>query len=162
VDSSQNISLYPFNPPAGVTKRFSRFVMSFAATDQPSDQPLVLCVEDDSDLAYLLQFILDREGFAVQQAADGQIARRWIEAASAPPALILLDVMLPHADGYELLDLIRARPDWAQVPVIMLTARSRERDVVRALDAGASEYIVKPFKPDELRSRIKRLVKKTK
>lgn len=126
-----------------------------------SDKPLVLCVEDDSDLAYLLKFILDREGFAVHEATDGQLARQWIDAASAPPALILLDVMLPHADGFELLNLIRARPGWARVPVIMLTARSQERDVVRALDAGASEYIVKPFKPDELRSRIKRLVKKT-
>lgn len=118
-----------------------------------------LCVEDDSDLAYLLRFILEREGYEVHEAKDGDIARQWIAAAAEPPALIMLDVMLPHADGFELLTLIRARAEWAQVPVIMLTARSQERDVVRALDAGASEYIIKPFKPDELRARVKRLMK---
>jgi DNA-binding response OmpR family regulator len=125
----------------------------------PKEKPLALCVEDDSDLVYLLKFILEREGFAVQEAADGDSAQKWIAAATAPPALIMLDVMLPHSDGFHLLNVIRAREDWAKVPVIMLTARSQERDVVRALDAGASEYIVKPFKPDELRARIKRLLK---
>lgn len=123
-------------------------------------KPVALCVEDDSDLVYLLNFILSREGFDVHSAADGQLAQQWIESAKVPPALIILDVMLPHADGFHLLNLIRARAGWTNVPVIMLTARSQERDVVRALDAGASEYIVKPFKPEELRARIKRLMRK--
>jgi DNA-binding response OmpR family regulator len=126
-----------------------------------NNQPLALCVEDDSDLAYLLQFILEREGFAVEIAANGDLAQKWIEAAAAPPALVMLDVMLPHADGFHVLNIIRANAAWAAVPVIMLTARSQERDVVRALDAGASEYIVKPFKPEELRARIKRLMRKS-
>ena len=112
-------------------------------------------------MAYLLKFILEREGFTVEIATDGHSAQQWMDAAAAPPALIMLDVMLPHADGFHLLNVIRARAGWAQVPVIMLTARSQERDVVRALDAGASEYIVKPFKPEELRARIKRLLRKT-
>jgi DNA-binding response OmpR family regulator len=123
-------------------------------------KPLALCVEDDSDLVYLLKFILNREGFDVQEAADGDIAQKWLAAAESPPALIMLDVMLPHTDGFHLLNLIRARAGWANVPVIMLTARSQERDVVRALDSGASDYIVKPFKPEELRARIKRLLRK--
>ena len=125
-----------------------------------NDKPVALCVEDDSDLAYLLRFILEREGFAVEILVDGDLAQKWIAAAAAPPALIMLDVMLPHADGFHLLNVIRARAGWSNVPVIMLTARSQERDVVRALDAGASEYIIKPFKPEELRARIKRLIRK--
>lgn len=68
--------------------------------------------------------------------------------------------MLPHADGYELLALLRSRPGWEAVPVILLTARSQEKDIVRALEAGADDYMVKPFKPDELRARVRRLVKK--
>jgi two-component system, OmpR family, alkaline phosphatase synthesis response regulator PhoP len=68
--------------------------------------------------------------------------------------------MLPHADGYELLALVRAQPGWETVPVILLTARSQEKDIVRALEAGANDYMIKPFKPDELRARVRRLVKK--
>ncbi len=129
-------------------------------TAATTGKPLALCVEDDSDLAYLLRFILEREGFTVAVATDGDLAQKWIAAAAEPPALIMLDVMLPHADGFHVLNVIRERAAWAAVPVIMLTARSQERDVVRALDAGASEYIVKPFKPEELRARIKRLMRK--
>ena len=125
------------------------------------DLPVVLCVEDDSDLAYLLQFILEREGYAVAVVCDGDSAQKWIAAAATPPALVMLDVMLPHTDGFHVLNHIRENAAWASVPVIVLSARSQERDVVRALDAGASEYIVKPFKPEELRARIKRLMRKS-
>ena len=93
-------------------------------------------------------------------ATDGDLAQKWIAAATEPPALIMLDVMLPHVDGFQVLNVVRERTGWGSVPVIILTARSQERDVVRALDAGASEYIVKPFKPEELRARIKRLMRK--
>ena len=118
-----------------------------------------LIVEDDDQIAYILRFILEREGFTVQLAADGRSAKKLIEAL-APPAIVTLDVMLPHADGYELLRAIRARPGWEKVPVILLTSRSQEHDIVRALDAGANDYMVKPFKPDELRARVRRLTKK--
>ena len=122
-------------------------------------QPSALVVEDDDQIAYILRFILEREGFAVNQAATGNDARKLIETM-APPAIVTLDVMLPHADGYELLALVRARPGWETVPVILLSARSQEKDIVRALEAGANDYMVKPFKPDELRARVRRLVKK--
>jgi DNA-binding response OmpR family regulator len=117
-----------------------------------------LVVEDDDQISHLLRFILEREGYAVHAARDGRAALEAI-ATLAPPAVVTLDVMLPHADGYELLGRIRAQPGWAAVPVLLLTARSQEKDIVRALDAGASDYLVKPFKPDELRARIRRLVK---
>ncbi len=118
-----------------------------------------LVAEDDEQLAYILRFILEREGFEVQAAPDGRTAKELISTLQ-PPAIVLLDVMLPHVDGYELLAQVRAKADWQAVPVIMLTARSQEGDIVRGLEAGANDYMVKPFKPEELRARIRRLVKR--
>lgn len=118
-----------------------------------------LVVEDDRLLVHLLKVILEREGFVIVEAADGLAARTWIDNAPAPPDLITLDVLLPHANGYQLLESIRAKDGWKTVPVIMLSAKSQEQDVVRALDSGASDYVVKPFKPEEFRARIRRLLK---
>ncbi len=116
-----------------------------------------LVVEDDADIGQLLQFILEREGYAVERVVDGRAALARL--ASGPPAdLMLLDVMLPHATGQEVLVAVRAQASWNKVPVVMLTAKSRESDIVYALDAGANDYIVKPFQPAELKARIRRLV----
>jgi DNA-binding response OmpR family regulator len=120
-----------------------------------------LVVEDEEQIAYLLRFILEREGYTVELAREGRAAQDFI-TSSAPPALVMLDVMLPFVDGYQLLAAIRAQDGWEDVPVMMLTAKSQEKDIVRALDSGAADYMVKPFKPDELRARIKRLVKERK
>jgi two-component system alkaline phosphatase synthesis response regulator PhoP len=117
-----------------------------------------LVVEDDAQIAHILKFILEREGFIVHAASDGRQALALIGTLPAP-SIVTLDVMLPHADGYELLARIRAQAGWEAVPVVLLTARSQERDIVRGLDGGANDYLVKPFKPDELRARIRRLVK---
>ncbi len=117
-----------------------------------------LVVEDDEQIADILKFILEREGFAVHLARDGRTALGLIGSLPAP-RIVTLDVMLPHADGYELLRAVRARSGWQEVPVLLLTARSQEQDIVRALDAGANDYVVKPFKPEELRARVRRLVK---
>ena len=120
---------------------------------------VALVVEDDEQIAHILRFILQREGFEVQVAADGRRAEALIDSLP-PPSIVTLDVMLPHADGYALLARIRARADWQAVPVVLLTARSQEKDIVRALDGGANDYLVKPFRPDELRARVRRLVKR--
>ena len=120
-------------------------------------QPSVLVAEDDGQIAYLLQFLLEREGYRVLYAPDGRESQRLIDGM-APPALVILDVMMPYADGFEVLAHLRAKPDWRNTPVIMLTARSQEKDIVRALDAGATDYVIKPFLPDELKARIRRLV----
>jgi hypothetical protein len=122
---------------------------------------VALVVEDDDQIAYLLRFILEREGFKVEAAADGRLANDLVMNGPTP-ALVLLDVMLPFMDGYQLLAAIRARKGWETVPVLMLTAKSQEKDIVRALDSGAADYMVKPFRPDELRSRIRRLMKESK
>ncbi|MCX7143321.1 MAG: response regulator [Proteobacteria bacterium] len=118
----------------------------------------VLVVEDDDTIAFLVQFLLEREGFGVDLARDGRAAEQRV-AAMQPPALVILDVMLPYIDGFELLEKIRAREGWEKIPVIMLTAKSQESDIVRALDAGASDYVVKPFQPNELLARVRRLTK---
>jgi DNA-binding response OmpR family regulator len=118
----------------------------------------ILVVEDDDNIAQLLQFMLEREGHGVTVLADGEAALRHI-ATEAPPALVLLDAMLPYHDGLTLLREMRALADWAITPVLMLTARSLEADIVRALEAGASDYVVKPFQPQELLARVRRLVR---
>ena len=119
---------------------------------------IALVVEDDDQIGYLLKFILEREGYAVHLATDGLVAREFVNTAPAP-SLVTLDVMLPHVSGLELLAAIRAKDDWKDVPVLMLTAKAQEKDIVYALENGASDYIVKPFKPDELRARVRRLAK---
>lgn len=130
------------------------------ATDPSARQaPRLLVVEDDADISFVIKFMLEREGFAVEVANDGRMAEALI-AAGEPPALAVLDVMLPFVDGFQLLKKIRATEAWSAVPVIMLTAKSQEGDIVRALDAGASDYVVKPFQPEELLARVRRLVRK--
>jgi DNA-binding response OmpR family regulator len=124
----------------------------------PDTPRTALIVEDEDQIAYLLRFILEREGYKVELASDGQVAQHLI-LNGMPPSLVLLDVMLPYVDGYQLLAAMRAKAGWETVPVLMLTAKSQGKDVDRAIDSGATDYMVKPFKPDELRERIRRLVK---
>ena len=127
-----------------------------AASPEPANQPVVLVAEDDTQIAYLLQFLLEREGYRVALAPDGREAKRLADEIP-PPGLVILDIMMPYADGFEVLAHLRAKAEWKDVPVIMLTARSQEKDIVRALDAGASDYVIKPFLPEELKARIRRL-----
>jgi DNA-binding response OmpR family regulator len=123
-----------------------------------SAQPTVLVVEDDVHIAHVLSFMLDRQGYRVTHLADGRAASTHVLANPAPD-LVLLDVMLPYVDGFELVGLIRAQPAWQDTPVIMLTAKNTERDTVRALEAGASDFVIKPFQPQELLARLRRYLK---
>jgi two-component system alkaline phosphatase synthesis response regulator PhoP len=117
----------------------------------------ILVVEDDDNIASLLQFMLEREGHVVTVRADGEAGYLHIITQPAP-ALVLLDSMLPYRDGLSLLKTLRVQPGWESVPVVMLTARSLERDIVSALDAGARDYVIKPFQPHELLARVRRLI----
>jgi two-component system alkaline phosphatase synthesis response regulator PhoP len=128
-------------------------------TEKASPASLILVVEDDEHISDLLTFLLERQGYRVQACRDGREARAFIEATALVPAMVLLDVMLPFIDGFELVGLIRGRPTWKAVPVVMLTAKTTEADIVRALDAGADDYIVKPFQPNELMARVRRYVR---
>lgn len=126
--------------------------------DQSIRNDEIMIVEDDEHIAQLLIFIFQREGFKTVYAADGQAAWQMIEQ-NPPPALVMMDIMLPYQDGFRLLKKMRNQPGWEKLPVIMLTAKSREGDIVRALNAGANDYVIKPFQPGELVARVRRLLK---
>lgn len=119
------------------------------------DKRSVLIIEDDLHIAYLLGHLVEQEGFAVERAPDGRSAAERLKSLPAPD-LVLLDVMLPYTDGFELLSKMRASPGWKEVPVIVLTSRTREEDAVRALGLGADDYLTKPFSPAELVARMHR------
>lgn len=110
----------------------------------------ILVVDDDRALAEMLSMALQAEGFLTDHAVDGAIAVDLFREVK--PDLVLLDVMLPSLDGIEVCERIRAE---SGVPIIMLTARTDTRDVVRGLEAGADDYVVKPFKSAELVARIR-------
>jgi DNA-binding response OmpR family regulator len=124
-----------------------------------NQQPTVLVVEDDDHIAQVLKFMLERQGYRVVHLADGRAAASHVESATSLPDLVLLDVMLPYVDGFEIVRLMRARGEWAGVPVLMLTAKNTERDTVRALDAGANDFVIKPFQPNELLARVRRFLR---
>ncbi len=126
----------------------------------PNDQaPLsILVVEDDEHIAKILSFMLERQGYRVTHVADGRAATEHVASHQAPE-LVLLDVMLPYVDGFEIVRQIRARAEWAGVPILMLTAKNAEQDTVRALDAGADDFIAKPFQPNELLARVRRALR---
>lgn len=118
----------------------------------------IMIVDDDNIISTLLQHLLQRRGYETQIVKDGRMASELIDKMSAPK-LVILDVMLPFMDGFELIKLIREKDDWKDVPVIMLTSKAQEKDIVRALDAGANDYIVKPFQPQELMARVRRFLR---
>jgi DNA-binding response OmpR family regulator len=121
----------------------------------PRANASVLVAEDDEPISQLLRFMLERARYTVHVAHDGREAKEFIEN-NAPTDLVLLDVMLPFFDGFALVGLVRAQPAWKATPIIMLTAKTQEQDIVRALQAGANDYILKPFQPAELLARVKR------
>ncbi len=117
-----------------------------------AEPTLVLVADDNDDILALVTFRLERAGYAVIQARDGQEALRL--AVEHRPSLAILDLMMPRLDGYEVTRGIRADPAIADMPVVLLTARSQEADVARGFEVGADDYIRKPFSPQELVSRI--------
>lgn len=121
------------------------------------DSLTVLLVEDDSLISSVLEYLFVRHGFIVRVAIDGLEAQAIIQSNEAPPNIAVFDLLLPYLDGYELLQLVRKQPAWANVPVIVLSGKAQEEDAVRAFKLGASDYIVKPFQPNELIARILRL-----
>lgn len=115
----------------------------------------VLLVEDDLDLLDLTTYALRREGYSVLAAVDGQQAlQRWEEET---PDIILLDVHLPKLNGFEVCRRIRSE---SETPIIMLTARSEEEDIVRGLQVGADDYVTKPFSAKQLSARMKAVLRR--
>ena len=121
----------------------------------PTMQTILVC-DDDELLVELLTHRLGARGYHVVVAADGGAAVR--QASECDPDAIVLDMMMPVLDGQQVLRRLKADPATADIPVIMLTARRQERDIVGTLELGADDYLVKPFIPEELMSRLARLV----
>ena len=117
----------------------------------------IVIAEDDIYTAHLLNFILEREGYEVHTAKDGGEALKSIK--SIVPDLILLDVMMPVMDGYDVLKKTKEDEKLKHIPVIMLTAKGQEWDIVKGFELGTDDYIVKPFSPAELLVRIKKRLK---
>jgi DNA-binding response OmpR family regulator len=120
------------------------------AADQ--SRPVVLVADDDHDILTLVRFRLERAGYEVIQARDGEEAVRL--AVEHEPDLAVLDVMMPKLDGYEATKQLRGHETTSRLPVILLTARVQEADVARGFEAGADDYVKKPFSPQELSARV--------
>ena len=118
----------------------------------------ILIVEDEADIRELLRFNLEREGFSVLEAADGNEGLKL--ARQHMPDLVLLDVMLPGFDGFEVCRRLGAQSETANIPVLMLTARGEEMDRVVGLSLGADDYVVKPFSVRELMLRIRAVLRR--
>ncbi len=113
----------------------------------------VLLIEDEQPIRDMIRFALSREGIDMVEAGDVDTARRVL--SSCLPDLILLDWMLPEISGIKFLKEIRKKPELAKIPVIMLTAKADEEDKIVGLEAGADDYVTKPFSPKELVARIR-------
>jgi DNA-binding response OmpR family regulator len=122
----------------------------------PREQPIVLAADDDDDILALVAFRLERSGYTVIQAHDGEEALQL--ALESRPDLAVLDVMMPKLDGFELTRRLRAEEATSQMPIILLTARAQDADVAQGFEAGADDYIRKPFSPDELRARVQAIL----
>jgi DNA-binding response OmpR family regulator len=120
------------------------------------ERPVVLAADDDEDILELIAFRLEHSGYTVLQARDGQEALDL--ARTSRPDLAVLDVMMPKIDGFEVTRRLRADDSTTRMPIILLTARTQEADVQRGFDAGADDYIRKPFSPQELRARVQAIL----
>ena len=118
----------------------------------------ILLVEDDADMVNLARRWLERAGHAVQHTADGPAALKLVEADPLPD-LVLLDVMLPKMDGFELLRRLRAAPRTKSLPVMMVTSFSRDKDVERGRSLGANDYLVKPLMELDFLKRVEHLLR---
>ena len=121
-------------------------------------QPYVLVMEDEDALATLLSYNLEKEGYRVVVASDGEEGMLQIEERL--PDLVLLDWMLPKLSGIEVCRRIRGKPETRNMPIIMLTARGEESDRIRGLDTGADDYLTKPFSMSELNARIRAVLRR--
>jgi DNA-binding response OmpR family regulator len=116
----------------------------------------VLVVDDEPNIVMSLRFLMEREGYQVEVAASGQAA---VAALAGPPAdLVLLDVMMPELDGFEVCQRIRASPEWRATKIVMLTAKGRDVERDKGLALGADAYVTKPFSTRDLVAKVKQML----
>ncbi len=119
----------------------------------------ILVVEDEPNIIDSLSFLMRREGHDVRVAQDGDAALKAV--AAARPDLVILDVMLPERDGFEVCRLIRANDQWQGIKIILLTAKGRDSDREKGMAVGANDYITKPFSTREIVARVRELLEGT-
>ena len=124
-----------------------------------SRRPRVLIVDDEPNIVLSLQFLLSREGYDIDVARDGESALAL--AAATPPDVVVLDLMLPGLDGYEVCRRLRAADATAATKIVVVTARAREAERVRGLEEGADAYVTKPFSTRELIATVGRFLGRT-
>jgi len=118
----------------------------------------ILIIEDETDIIELIKYNLEKEGFEVSFSKDGEAGIRQVKNIS--PDLVVLDIMLPGIDGLEVAKRMKKEENLAHIPIIMLTAKTKETDVVVGLEMGADDYVTKPFSPKILTSRIKAVLRR--
>lgn len=116
----------------------------------------ILIADDEPNIVVSLEFLMKREGFEVQVATDGEAAM--LAIAAQAPDLVLLDIMLPKKDGFEVCQRIRANPQWQSIKVVMLTAKGRDTEVSKGLALGADAYMTKPFSTKDLVAKVRELL----
>lgn len=126
---------------------------------KPSSRAKILVVEDEKNIAKVVAYNLEREGYQVATAGDGEEALK--KAQAQIPDLILLDLMLPKVDGLEVCRQLKSGSKTARIPIIMLTAKTQETDRVVGLEMGADDYVPKPFSPRELVARVKAVLRRS-
>lgn len=124
-----------------------------------SQKTLILVADDDPDIRDIVSFRLERAGYETVQASNGDDALRL--ARERPPALCILDVMMPRVNGFEVVRELRGDPSTANIPVLMLTASVQDRDVARGFETGADDYLKKPFNASELLARVAALLRRS-
>ncbi len=116
----------------------------------------ILIVDDEPNIVMSLEFLMKREGFQVAVAADGEEALA--RMGEFQPDLVLLDVMMPKKNGYDVCQEIRANADWSRVKILMLTAKGRDTEVAKGIALGADAYMTKPFSTKDLAAKVRQLL----
>lgn len=116
----------------------------------------ILSIEDDAAIGQFLVAVLSASGYQVELAADGKAGLESLRANR--PDVIVLDLLMPYKSGFEVLREIKDAPETNGIPVIILSSNSREEDIVTALDAGADDFIIKPFRARELLARVRKVL----
>ena len=116
----------------------------------------VLIVEDEENISIALRYLMKGKGYEVRVARDGEEALTMV--ADQPPDLILLDVMMPKRDGYDVCQTIRSNPEWQTIKIIMLSAKGRDIEVEKGLALGADAYLTKPFSTRDLAAKVQSML----
>jgi len=123
------------------------------------EQARILIVDDDPIIRRFVGTLLAHNGYEVHEAEDGEAGL--LMAASLLPRLVVLDLVMPYKDGFEVINGLKDDPSTRRVPILILSVKDREEDVVKALNLGADDYMIKPFSTQELLARIRKILERT-